>query len=232
MASWSESVAALIETSVPHASVYMLEVDEDSRLGRELLSGGTRYHAGLIPNDDTIARMYEFGIETLAQAGLEQYEISNFAQPGRESRHNLRYWRRRPYLGVGLDASSALCAARPVETRGPRPVMRATTTDDLPAYLTGPQPAEITWLSPARQHEEAWFLGLRLNAGVRAADVSSEFGSALVDRVLPVIENAATRGLLDHDGDHVRLTPRGRLLSNEVFQQFVDTEAEPAAPGQ
>ncbi len=107
-ASWEESLQALMDSGVPHASVYMLEVDEDSRLGREVLKGGARYRAGLVPSDDAIARMYERAIERLEAAGLDQYEISNFARPGFESRHNLRYWQRRPYLGVGLDASSML----------------------------------------------------------------------------------------------------------------------------
>ena len=109
-ASWEESLDALIATEVPHASVYMLEVDEDSRLGREMLKGGARYRAGLVPNEDAIAQMYERAIERLDAAGLRQYEISNFCLPGFYSRHNLRYWERRPYLGVGLDASSMLRA--------------------------------------------------------------------------------------------------------------------------
>ena len=105
-ASWEESLDALIDSEVPHASVYMLEVDEDSRLGREMLKGGARYRADLVPRDDAIARMYERAIERLESAGLAQYEISNFARPGLESKHNMRYWQRRPYLGLGLDASS------------------------------------------------------------------------------------------------------------------------------
>ena len=113
-ASWEESLAALVESGVPHASVYMLEVDEDSRLGREVLSGGARYFAGMVPEDDAIAQMYATAIERLGQAGLDQYEISNFSRSGFESRHNLRYWQRRPYLGLGLDASSALNAGRTV----------------------------------------------------------------------------------------------------------------------
>jgi len=111
--SWQESLDALINSGVPHASVYMLEVDEDSRLGLELLRGGERYRAALVPVDDVIARMYESAIEHLHAAGLPQYEISNFSRPGFASRHNLRYWQRRPYLGLGLDASSALPAADP-----------------------------------------------------------------------------------------------------------------------
>ena len=107
-ASWEESLEALIDSRVPHSSVYMLEVDEDSRLGREMLKGGVRYRADLVPSDDAIARMYERAIERLEDAGLRQYEISNFARSEFESKHNLRYWQRRPYLGVGLDASSML----------------------------------------------------------------------------------------------------------------------------
>ena len=106
--SWDESLNALLESGVPHASVYMLEVDEDSRLGREMLKGGSRYRAGLVPGDDAIARMYERAIERLSAAGLQQYEISNFCLPDFYSRHNVRYWKRRPYLGLGLDASSML----------------------------------------------------------------------------------------------------------------------------
>ncbi|MGH9598504.1 MAG: coproporphyrinogen-III oxidase family protein, partial [Terracidiphilus sp.] len=79
-ASWDESLTALIGSGVPHASIYMLEVDEDSRLGREVLTGGARYHAGLVPNDDDVAQMYTHAIERLAAAGLAQYEISNFSR--------------------------------------------------------------------------------------------------------------------------------------------------------
>ena len=194
-------------------------MDEDSRLGREMLEGGRRYHAGLVPSDDAIARMYESAIEKLAQAGIEQYEISNFARPGFQSRHNLRYWERRPYLGLGLDASSALQGDDGF-------VLRTKTTDDLKAYLDASEPAETAWLSPDRQHEEAWFLGLRLNDGVDAAALEDEFGR---ERVLPALELArrlAADKLVLTAGTRVRLTAHGRLLSNEVFQQFLGLEAE------
>ena len=215
--SWDESLAALVDCGVPHASVYMLEVDEDSRLGREMLAGGARYHAGLVPTDDAMARMYERAIERLGEAGLAQYEISNFCRPGFHSRHNLRYWERRPYLGVGLDASSML-----QETQAGRRVIRFTTTDDLKAYLAGPQPVEMTWLSPGQQHEEAWFLGLRLNTGVDVAALEREFGREPVAAAMESVGQLADAGLLNFDGDRVRLTARGRLLSNEVFQEFLE----------
>jgi oxygen-independent coproporphyrinogen-3 oxidase len=170
-ASWQESLmvmAALADAGVPHASVYMLEVDEDSRLGREMLAHGARYHADLVPTDDAIAQMYSMAIEALRHAGLEQYEISNFCRLGFHSRHNLRYWQRRPYLGLGLDASSML-AFNETDSVDDSRVLRSTTTDDLKAYLAGAEPVETTVFTRAQQREEAWFLGLRLNAGVDLA---------------------------------------------------------------
>jgi oxygen-independent coproporphyrinogen-3 oxidase len=103
-------------------------------------------------------------------------------------------------------------------------VVRAKTSHDLKAYLDGSASAETAWLSPDRQHEEAWFLGLRLNAGVDTADLEKEFGP---DRVRPALEVAArleADGLLVSDGTKIRLTGRGRLLSNDVFQEFLGLE--------
>jgi oxygen-independent coproporphyrinogen-3 oxidase len=226
-ASWEESLAVLAGAGIPHASVYMLEVDEDSRLGREVLGGGARYHADLVPTDDAIAQMYSVAIERLRQGGLRQYEISNFCRSGMESRHNLRYWQRRPYLGLGLDASSMLREASPAEEcLGAGRVLRSTTTDDLKAYLAGAPLVEESWLSPAQQHEEAWFLALRLNAGVNVAAVEREFGRAMAAPALKAVKRLAEAGLLVFDGETVRLTPRGQLLSNDVFQEFLDLDAE------
>ena len=218
-ASWDESVEVLIDSGVPHASVYMLEVDEDSRLGREMLQGGARYHAGLVPSDDAIARMYDTAIEKFGDAGIEQYEISNFARPGFQSCHNLRYWERRPYLGLGLDASSALYG-------GDSFVLRTKTTDELEAYLDGSESPETAWLSPDRQHEEAWFLGLRLNVGVDIAGLEAEFGLERVRPAVEVAKRVAADGLLLINDASVRLTARGRLLSNEVFQEFLGLEPQ------
>ena len=225
-ASWDESLDALIETGVPHASVYMLEVDEDSRLGREMLSGGIRYYAESVPSDDLIAGMYTRAIEKLRQAGVAQYEISNFCRPGFASRHNLRYWQRRPYLGLGLDASSALFAR---EEDGERFLLRSKTTDDLTAFLSGPEPVETAWLSPAAQHEEAWFLGLRLNAGVDVAALKREFGAEPVAQAMDEVRRLVEDGLLISDGKRVRLTAQGQLLSNDVFQEFLGLRPEVGA---
>jgi oxygen-independent coproporphyrinogen III oxidase len=221
--SWDASLTALIENGVPHASVYMLEVDEDSRLGREMLAGGIRYYAEKVPADDTIADMYSRAIERLGQAGLAQYEISNFCRPGFASRHNLRYWQRRPYLGLGLDASSALFAAGDEQERC---LLRSKTTDDLKAFLAGGEPSETAWLPPGAQHEEAWFLGLRLNAGVDVAAMKREFGAEPVTQAMEVVARLVEDELLVSNGKRVRLTARGQLLSNEVFQQFLGLRAE------
>ena len=156
-------------------------------------------------------------------AGLEQYEISNFCLPGLESRHNLRYWQRRPYLGVGLDASSML---RKAGFEGDGSVLRATTSDGLKDYLAGREPVERTWLTPAEQHEEAWFLGLRLNAGVEVSALKREFGEAVVAPALQNVKELAEAGLVVSDDQTVRLTPRGQLLSNEVFQEFLGSPAD------
>jgi oxygen-independent coproporphyrinogen-3 oxidase len=229
-ASWDESVNILIDSGVPHASVYMLEVDEDSRLGREMISGGSRYFSAFVPTDDAIADMYQHALALLASAGLHQYEISNFARRGYQSRHNLRYWQRRPYLGLGLDASSMLYALPEASDTTAPYTLRSSVIDDLSEFLSGQCPAgtapvETAWLSPARQLEEAWFLGLRLNAGVNLLALRREFGRKPVAQAMPTIARLVEDGLLASDGKTVRLTAQGRLLSNDVFQQFLGLDS-------
>src|SRR5437867_5632335 len=109
--SWELSLTDAIASAAPHVSVYMLEVDEDSRLGRELIASGTRYHAHFVPDEDTTAEFYLEACKLLNGAGVQQYEISNFAREGFESRHNLKYWTRQPYFGFGVDAHSMLEAS-------------------------------------------------------------------------------------------------------------------------
>ncbi len=202
--SWEYSLAETIASEPPHVSVYMLEVDEESRLGRELLAGGTRYHAHFVPDEDMAADLYERACERLNGAGIPQYEISNFARPGCESRHNLKYWTRAPYLGLGVDAQSMLPAAR----EGLESV-RLATPDALDAYIGG-KAATATEIGPAAAQEEHYFLGLRLNRGVE----ETEAFRAMIDELVEL-------GLLERDAGRVRLTARGRLLSNEVFQRFL-----------
>ena len=213
--SWQESLGETIATGAPHVSVYMLEVDEDSRLGRELIAGGTRYHAHFVPDDEATANFYLAACETLDAAGVAQYEISNFARKGRESRHNLRYWTRQPYLGFGVDAHSMLMAAGSESE-----AVRFATADSLEQYVAG-SPLQRTVVSFASAMEESFFLGLRLNRGVDLGEIAAAFGEGAVAGVRPRIAELAADGLIRQEGDRVRLTPRGRLLSNEVFQAFL-----------
>jgi len=213
--SWKESLAETIATGAPHASVYMLEVDEDSRLGRELIAGGARYHAHFVPDEDAVADFYTMACETLDAAGVKQYEISNFARPDSESRHNLKYWRRQPYLGFGVDAHSML-----VSTTPDAEAVRFATADSLEKYVGGAD-SQKTIITRAHAMEESFFLGMRLNRGVDLRESADTFGGEALAQVFPAIKQLESDGLVDASGNVVRLTPRGRLLSNEVFQRFL-----------
>jgi oxygen-independent coproporphyrinogen-3 oxidase len=212
--SWEFSLNEVIGLRVPHVSVYMLEIDQDSRLGRELIAGGTRYHAHFVPNDDLIADLYLVAWDRLNGAGVKQYEISNFARPACESRHNLKYWTRQPYMGFGVDAHSMLQGFRDVES------VRLATADGLEQYAAGTE-WKRTFVSRQQALEEAFFLGLRLNRGLDLDCVEREFGSEGVAAYAPVIDELLGEGLLDRNNGHISLTSRGRLLSNEVFEKFV-----------
>jgi oxygen-independent coproporphyrinogen-3 oxidase len=217
--SWYESLGALAESGVDHASIYMLEVDDESRLGRELLVNGGRYRAKEVPDDDLIADLYTEAIAYLAGHGLAQYEISNFARPDSESQHNLKYWRRQPYLGFGLDAHSMLRTHAGA-------TLRFGATDDFDAYLESPGWSEPRRLDREEEMEEAWFLGLRLNEGVSLAALREEFSASVVRGFLSTIAELEDDSLVTFvGGDRVTLTAQGRLLSNEVFGRFL---AEPA----
>jgi oxygen-independent coproporphyrinogen-3 oxidase len=194
LASWTDSLDWVEKLDVPHVSVYMLEVDEDSRLGRELLVLGSRYGASDVPSEDAIADFYELAVERLAGIGIQRYEISNFARPGFESRHNLKYWKREPYLGFGADAHSF------------DGEMRWQNPETAAEYVASPRGIERV---AADELPERFFLGLRLREGVE----SSAFPE--------VIERFVHDGLLEREGTRVRLTSRGVMLSNEVFAEFV-----------
>lgn len=214
--SWNFSLCEAIATQAPHVSVYMLEVDEDSRLGRELIAGGTRYHAHFVPDEEATADFYLKACESLNAAGVAQYEISNFARPGCESRHNLKYWTRQPYLGFGVDAHSMLPA---LQNSGLNAV-RFSVPDSLDAF-TSRTPHTVTPVSTQAALEESFFLGLRLNRGVDLERLRADFGSDNLAASESAIEDCLREGLLEEEGAAIRLTARGRLLSNEVFARFL-----------
>jgi oxygen-independent coproporphyrinogen-3 oxidase len=219
-ASWERSLDEVLALELPHVSVYMLEVDDESRLGRELIAGGTRYHAHHVPDEELTISLYERACERLNAAGIAQYEISNFARAGYCSRHNLRYWQRLPYYGFGVDAHSLL----PMPSRSdPHRAVRLATPDTLEALLAG-APVESTIVSAQQAIEETYFLGLRINRGVELLAIKEEFGIAAVDNYQEEITALVASELLSLEDGWLRLTPRGRLLSNEVFAAFLRDE--------
>jgi oxygen-independent coproporphyrinogen-3 oxidase len=210
--SWEFSLEEVIATDAPHVSVYMLEIDDDSRLGRELIAGGTKYHAHFVPDEDLTASMYETACDCLNAAGIHQYEISNFARSGFQSLHNLKYWTRQPYLGFGVDAHSMLTSGELA--------IRFSTPDSLEQYVAGTSLKP----SPIVRHaalEETFFLGLRLNRGLDLDQVANDFGRAEVTNLIPIIDDLTQAALLDRQESVIRLTARGRLLSNEVFERLL-----------
>jgi oxygen-independent coproporphyrinogen III oxidase len=226
--SWQYSVEQAIASGAPHISVYLLEVDEDSRLGREMLEQGSRYSVATVPDEDEAAMWYQKACDLLREAGVQQYEISNFARPGHRSRHNLKYWQRQPYIGFGLDAHSMLLADRGA--------VRFANTSDLDRYLgqvsqlnplrlfeTGRDAAyvQVDVVGRSEAFEEALFLGLRLNEGVHLGTLRRQFGETLLKETMPALVEVRNAGLLELDSDRIRLTPQGRLVSNEVFSRLL-----------
>jgi oxygen-independent coproporphyrinogen III oxidase len=217
--SWEFSLGESIASGAPHVSTYILEVDDDSRLGRELLAGGTRYHAHFVPDEELTADLYEMACERLDASGVHQYEISNFAGRGYESRHNVKYWMRQPYLGFGVDAHSMLTVSACV---GAPEAIRFATSDSLEEYVAAAQ-LKKTPVSPQAALEETFFLGLRLTKGVDLEKVAADFDESMLHPFSDTISEAVTSGLLEREGNVIRLTARGRLLSNEVFERFILT---------
>ena len=214
---WEASLEQLISLQVPHASIYMLEVDEDSRLGRELIAGGQKYHAHFVPDEDLTADMYEMASEHLNAAGTQQYEISNFARAGFESIHNLKYWTRQPYLGFGVDAHSMLHSAAAGSA------LRFANPDSLEKYLAGAA-KERTLVDSEDALQEAFFLGLRLNKGIDLRALEVEFGKDQLSAYQPTISDLTEARLIEEDAATIRLTAKGRMLSNEVFERFVSVD--------
>ncbi len=223
--SWERSLDDAIASGVPHVSIYMLEVDDDSRLGRELIAGGTRYHAHHVPDDDLTAAMYQRACERLNAAGIAQYEISNFARPGFESKHNLKYWMRQPYFGFGLDAHSMLPASAPTQPQSSESI-RFATSDDLEKFLAA-EPHTVSCVTAAQAEEEKLFLGLRLNRGIElevdGAPKRGSYEESPASELSQAIRELLADGLLERTANRIRLTDRGRMISNEVFARLLVT---------
>jgi oxygen-independent coproporphyrinogen-3 oxidase len=208
--SWRQSLEELAALVPEHVSIYLLEIDEGSRLGKELLRGGGRYSASAVPSEDEMAESYEMAQELLRGAGYHHYEISNWAKPGFESKHNLKYWRREPYLGFGAGAHSF------------SGMERWANAHDAANYVEAVQGGRL----PVEQHErltaegaleEELFLGLRQLDGIDVSRIEREYGVALAGRFDPL----ASAGLVERDGSVVRLAPGRLSVSNEVFVELM-----------
>jgi len=209
-ASWQESLDALVELAPEHVSMYLLEVDEGSRLGGEILRGGKRYSAGDVPGDDQMAEFYELGCAVLQAAGYEHYEISNWGKPGFASRHNLKYWRREAYLGFGAGAHSF------------SGVQRWANAHDAAAYVAainaGRLPVEqVERITAESALEEELFLGLRQLAGIDVGRIEREYGVELESRFARLRD----AGLVEREGNLMRLAPGRVSVSNEVFVELM-----------
>jgi len=180
-----------------------------------LIAGGTRYHAHFVPDDDLTADLYERAVERLNAAGIRQYEISNFAREGWESQHNLKYWTRQPYLGFGVDAHSMLHSSSPDFA-----AIRFATSDNLEQYVSGTK-VEPIGVTKEQAIEEAYFLGLRLVRGIDLTEIAEEFGTAATIGFREELAELANAGLVEVEEGRIRLTDRGRLVSNEVFALLI-----------
>ncbi|MCL4523411.1 MAG: radical SAM family heme chaperone HemW [Acidobacteria bacterium] len=223
-ASWENSIGELLALRPAHISIYMMEIDEGSRLGREVLAGGSRYSASALPSDDAMAEFYEHACAQLATSGYEHYEISNWAlvaQPllvapstasplGWRSQHNLKYWRREPYLGLGAGAHSF------------NGTHRWANAHDASAYVSAIQQGRI----PVEQMEtvgaeaalnEELFLGLRLLEGIDFAAIERRYNVCLASR----LEDLRKEGLLTIEGTRAKLAAKRLTVSNEVFVELL-----------
>ncbi len=237
---WGATLDTALDLRPSHISMYCLTLEGGTPMERDAAAGRIP-----VPDGDLAADMYLAAEVQTAGAGLRHYEISNWAIPGRESRHNLLYWRNRPFLGVGPGAHSYLDGHRFHNIRSPREYIRRLTPGE-PRPSTPPSfprrrepiPVELDLRSEAcpfdatpvveaaepvdRRLEmaETMMMGLRLDTGVDPALFAARFGESPAEAYGEVIDELADDGLLETAGGSFVLTPRGRLLGNEVFSRF------------
>jgi oxygen-independent coproporphyrinogen-3 oxidase len=219
MSSWQGTLDEALALSPEHLSLYALTVEDGTPLARDIARGRVT-----APDPDAQAEQYEWTDERLARAGYEHYEISNWARPGYRCRHNLMYWQNREYLGLGAGAhsflngvrfSTVLLPNRYVELVDESVAARASGTGAM-RHVAGAE--QIT---EALSIADTLILGLRLAEGIDLDAFAARYGRS-VDAVHGgVIDEFIGYGLLERTATHLRLTPRGRLLSNELFQRLL-----------
>ena len=223
---WERTLGDVGELSPPHVSMYCLTLEEGTPMAGQIESGGLPE-----PDPDLAAEMYLMAQEVMEREGYGHYEISNWARPGFESRHNLVYWRNRPYLGVGPGAHSYLGAFRFFNIRSPAEYVRRLGSGLVechgPSRLTAdslqrmPGVAGVEAIDRRLEMAETMMMGLRLEAGIDSSDFTRRFGSTPEAEYGAIIGELAGQGLLDAGDGVLKLTPRGRMLGNEVFARFL-----------
>ena len=208
--SWRQSVAEAITLSPEHISIYMMEIDEGSRLGLEVIRSGARYSARELPSEEAMAEFYELAQAELRTAGYEQYEISNWARPGFASKHNLKYWRREPYVGFGAGAHSFSGQQRWSNIHDAAAYVAAVSVGRVPA-----EHVEVVSRDSALQEEI--FLGLRQLSGIDLARIERQYGVNFDEK----IGRLASSGMVQRDGDLIRLAPDRLSVSNEVLVELL-----------
>jgi putative oxygen-independent coproporphyrinogen III oxidase len=224
-ADWQENLQAVEEIAPEHISMYLLEIHESTRFGTiygkagsvSRLADATKGAAGDViplPDDDLVTEFYQTAATRFGALGYRQYEISNFALPERQSRHNLKYWTNQPFIGFGCGAYSYFDGRRWGNERS------------VGGYIERIQRRQHaidyhTHLSDVEHEEEALFLGLRLTDGIPLAEFRTRFGFDLSERYRRQIAHLNDAGLVELAADRFRLTPRGWMLSNEVFTELL-----------
>ena len=221
--SWRQTLDMALDLGPEHVSLYSLTIEEGTPYWDMCQSGSLE-----LPGNDVEADMYDLAIEMLTGAGYEHYEISNFAKPGFECRHNITYWRNEPYFGFGAGATSYLPSEGEMgrEGEGAKKPTRMTNTASVEEYIrrigSGESPVESEeCLTGRASMGETMFLGLRMLRGVDVDAFRRRYGltpqEAFPDQIADLVE----RGLIEATSDAVRLTRRGLFLANDVFVEFV-----------
>lgn len=206
---WKEELAALSALSPEHISVYQLIIEAETPFYEKYAE-----HEELLPDEEESREIYLWTGSFLKEQGYEQYEISNYAKPGKESRHNLKYWERGDYLGLGLGAASMVRN------------IRMSNTKDMKTYLERcGQPKtmreDVQFLEEARQMEEFMFLGLRKTRGVSREEFRRIFGQEMDMVYEKALHKCLENGMLKEHKDRVYLSEEGVLLSNAVLSEFL-----------
>jgi len=210
LAGWQENIKQALDLRPEHLSFYLLEVHSGTPLAEHIRRG-----LQPVPDDDLAGVMYRWMLENACEAGYEHYEISNLCRPGFHSRHNVKYWTAAPYYGFGCSAHSY--DGRTRRWSNHRDVLKYVELIENDASPI----VEEQELSEADVRAEALFLGMRLMRGVDVHRYRESFGVDLRVEHSADLDRFRQAGLLEFDGDWIRLTRTGALLSNEVFAAFV-----------